>query len=53
MPWHRLCDADSDHMYLDPIKVTILTPGIDETSEMASEGIPASLVDKFIYERGV
>ncbi|AHF74709.1 Lysine decarboxylase inducible [Candidatus Sodalis pierantonius str. SOPE] len=52
-PWHGFRDADADHMYLDPIKVTILTPGMDETGEMASEGIPASLVAKFLNERGV
>ncbi len=52
-PWHGFRDADADHMYLDPIKVTILTPGMDETGEMASEGIPASLVAKFLDERGV
>ncbi len=28
--WHGFKDADADHMYLDPVKVTILTPGMDE-----------------------
>ena len=28
--WHGFADADRDHMYLDPIKVTILTPGMSE-----------------------
>lgn len=52
-PWHGFKQADDDHMYLDPIKVTILTPGMDESGEMAEEGIPASLVAKFLDERGV
>ncbi|WP_455427012.1 lysine decarboxylase LdcC [Dryocola sp. LX212] len=51
--WHGFKDADADHMYLDPIKVTILTPGMSELGEMADEGIPAALVAKFLDERGV
>ncbi|MCE0813766.1 lysine decarboxylase LdcC [Buttiauxella sp. S04-F03] len=51
--WHGFKDADADHMYLDPIKVTILTPGMDELGSMAEEGIPAALVAKFLDERGV
>ncbi|SUX36330.1 Lysine decarboxylase, constitutive [Cedecea davisae] len=51
--WHGFRDADTDHMYLDPIKVTILTPGMSELGEMAEEGIPAALVAKFLDERGV
>lgn len=37
-------DADGDHMFLDPVKVTILTPGMDEQSSIGEEGIPAALV---------
>ncbi|AJZ88253.1 lysine decarboxylase LdcC [Klebsiella michiganensis] len=51
--WHGFREADADHMYLDPIKVTILTPGMSELGEMAEEGIPAALVAKFLDERGV
>ncbi|PKH22813.1 lysine decarboxylase LdcC [Enterobacterales bacterium CwR94] len=51
--WHGFRDADADHMYLDPIKVTILTPGMSELGEMAEEGIPAALVAKFLDERGI
>ncbi|MGB9098782.1 lysine decarboxylase LdcC [Erwinia sp.] len=51
--WHGFKEADADHMYLDPIKVTILTPGMSELGVMADEGIPAALVAKFLDERGV
>lgn len=51
--WHGFTQADADHMYLDPIKVTILTPGMSELGEMADEGIPAALVAKFLDERGI
>jgi len=40
-------------MYLDPVKVTILTPGMDAQGNMEKEGIPAALVAKFLDERGV
>ncbi|MGV8927843.1 MAG: lysine decarboxylase LdcC [Ewingella sp.] len=51
--WHGFANADTDHMYLDPIKVTILTPGMDEQGQLGPEGIPAALVAKFLDERGV
>ncbi len=51
--WHGFTDADDDHMFLDPVKVTILTPGMDEQGNMSEEGIPAALVAKFLDERGV
>ncbi|CCK12313.1 Lysine decarboxylase, inducible [Cronobacter sakazakii 680] len=51
--WHGFTHADRDHMYLDPVKVTILTPGMDAQGNMKKEGIPAALVAKFLDERGV
>ncbi|WP_426445752.1 lysine decarboxylase LdcC [Siccibacter colletis] len=51
--WHGFNNADSDHMFLDPVKVTILTPGMNQQGEMSEEGIPAALVAKFLDERGV
>lgn len=36
--WHGFNDADADHMFLDPVKVTILTPGMDEQGNMSEEG---------------
>lgn len=51
--WHGFADTDVDHMYLDPIKVTILTPGMSENGTLTEEGIPAALVAKFLDERGV
>jgi len=51
--WHGFTHADENHMFLDPVKVTILTPGMDEQGNMAEEGIPAALVAKFLDERGV
>jgi len=51
--WHGFKDIDDNHMYLDPIKVTLLTPGMGKDSELAESGIPASLVAKFLDDRGI
>ncbi|MGC3835094.1 lysine decarboxylase [Moritella viscosa] len=51
--WHGFKDIDDNHMYLDPIKVTLLTPGMGKHSELSESGIPASLVSKFLDERGI
>lgn len=51
--WHGFSDADADHMFLDPVKVTILTPGMDEQGNMSDEGIPAALVAKYLDEHVV
>ncbi|QWK95496.1 lysine decarboxylase [Plesiomonas shigelloides] len=51
--WHGFKDIDADHMYLDPIKVTILTPGLDKDGNLEETGIPAALVSKFLDEQGI
>jgi arginine/lysine/ornithine decarboxylase len=38
---------------LDPIKSTIVTPGLDVNGKFAPTGIPASIVTKFLAEHGV
>ncbi len=44
---------DEDHVMLDPIKVTILTPGIGTDGKMTPFGIPASIVSRFLISEGV
>ncbi len=51
--WHGFKNIDDDHMYLDPIKITLLTPGMNSNDELEESGIPASLVAKFLDERGI
>ncbi|MGL6123289.1 MAG: lysine decarboxylase, partial [Shewanella sp.] len=51
--WHGFKDIDDDHMYLDPIKVTLLTPGMSSEGTLLENGLPASLVSKFLDERGI
>ncbi len=51
--WHGFRNIDQEHMYLDPIKVTLLTPGLNGDATMAERGIPASIVSKYLDDRGV
>ena len=38
---------------LDPIKATVLTPGLDVDGDFADHGIPAAIVTKYLAEHGV
>ncbi|BFU59870.1 MULTISPECIES: lysine decarboxylase LdcC [Rodentibacter] len=51
--WHGFNNIDPQHMYLDPIKVTLLTPGLNQNGELEETGIPATLVSKFLDSRGI
>ena len=51
--WHGFRNIDQEHMYLDPVKVTLLTPGLNGDGTMAERGIPASIVSKYLDDRGV
>ena len=51
--WHGFGDLAPGFNMLDPIKATIVTPGLDMEGNFAAEGIPASIVTKFLAEHGV
>ncbi|WP_249019175.1 Orn/Lys/Arg decarboxylase N-terminal domain-containing protein [Conexibacter sp. S30A1] len=51
--WHGYTDPGDGHVLLDPLKVTILTPGVQESGRMAEHGIPAALLSRFLDERGI
>jgi arginine decarboxylase len=51
--WHGFGDLAPGFDLLDPIKCTIITPGLDVTGKFAKTGIPASIVTKFLAEHGV
>ena len=46
--WHGFGDISEDFSLLDPMKVTILCPGLDDEA-----GIPAPIVAKFLWSRGI
>ncbi|OOF54831.1 lysine decarboxylase LdcC [Rodentibacter genomosp. 2] len=51
--WHGFKQIDSEHMYLDPVKVTLLTPGLSKEGQLQETGIPAVLVSKFLDSKGI
>lgn len=51
--WHGFGELAAGFNLLDPIKSTIVTPGLDVTGKFAKSGIPASMVTKFLAEHGV
>ena len=51
--WHGFGDLADGFNMLDPIKSTIVTPGLDLNGKFAKTGIPASIVTKFLAEHGV
>ena len=51
--WHGFGNMVSGFNMLDPIKSTIVTPGLDVSGKFAKTGIPASIVTKFLAEHGV
>jgi lysine decarboxylase len=50
--WHGFKQQDAKHIYLDPIKVTVLTPGI-KNNTLKDFGIPASIVTMYLDYHGV
>jgi arginine decarboxylase len=51
--WHGFGNLADGFNMLDPIKSTIVTPGLDLQGKFAKTGIPASIVSKFLTEHGV
>jgi lysine decarboxylase/arginine decarboxylase len=51
--WHGFGNLAEGFNMLDPIKSTIVTPGLDMNGKFAKTGIPASIVTKFLAEHGV
>ncbi|AGF48812.1 arginine/lysine/ornithine decarboxylase [Candidatus Kinetoplastidibacterium galati] len=51
--WHGFGDLACGFNMLDPIKTTIVTPGLSISGSFGESGIPASLVSKYLAEHGV
>ncbi|MCQ8896099.1 arginine/lysine/ornithine decarboxylase [Limnobacter humi] len=52
-PWHGFGKLANGFNMLDPIKATIVNPGLDVNGQFADTGIPASIVTKYLAEHGV
>ncbi|NHQ82518.1 arginine/lysine/ornithine decarboxylase [Chromobacterium vaccinii] len=51
--WHGFAGIEDDFNMLDPIKATVLTPGLDVDGSFEEMGIPAAIVTKYLTEHGV
>ncbi len=51
--WHGFGDLAEGFNMLDPIKATVITPGLDISGTFAETGIPAALVSRYLVEHGV
>ncbi|TAJ44669.1 Orn/Lys/Arg family decarboxylase [Methanofollis fontis] len=51
--WHGFSGLPDGYCMLDPIKVTVLMPGVNDDGSPAEWGVPAALVVKFLDTRGI
>lgn len=51
--WTGMDIEDEDDLILDPLKVTLLTPGVNADASMTEFGVPACIVKKYLHARGV
>ena len=51
--WHGFENMEKNYIMLDPLKVTIATPGIAANGKLGAWGIPASIVTKFLMTKGI
>ncbi len=47
-PWHGFADIEDGYVMLDPIKLTITTPGVSESGQIGDWGIPASILTNYL-----
>lgn len=51
--WHGFGDLAPGFNMLDPIKATVITPGVDVDGNVADWGIPAAIVTRYLAEHGI
>jgi arginine/lysine/ornithine decarboxylase len=51
--WHGFGNLEDGYCMLDPIKVSIVTPGVADRGGLEKTGIPATLVTAYLHYRGV
>jgi arginine decarboxylase len=51
--WHGFGPVEEGYCLLDPIKVTLTTPGVDAAGTQGELGIPAPVVSRFLDERRI
>lgn len=51
--WHGFKGLQDDYVMLDPIKVSITTPGVMPDGSLADFGIPANLLTSYLDSKGI
>ncbi len=51
--WHGFGDLAPGFNMLDPIKATVITPGLDVEGDFADWGIPAGMLTRYLAEHGI
>ncbi len=51
--WHGFGDIPKNYVMIDPIKVTLLMPGLTMDGKTEKRGIPAAVVSRFLWTRGI
>lgn len=51
--WHGFGAIEDGYAMLDPIKVSVTTPGVMPDSSLADWGIPAALLTAYLDEKGI
>ena len=51
--WHGFADLEENWVMLDPVKVSILTPGMGDDGTVLDRGVPAALVSYYLYREGI
>jgi arginine decarboxylase len=51
--WHGFDTLPDDYCMLDPIKVSIVTPGVAKNGDLEKSGIPATLVTAYLDRHGI
>jgi arginine/lysine/ornithine decarboxylase len=51
--WHGFDSLPDDYCMLDPIKVSIVTPGVGQDGKFEKTGIPATLVTAYLDRHGI
>ncbi len=51
--WHGFGDIEKDYCMLDPIKVSVITPGVRADGSLDTTGIPAVVLTAYLDNKGI
>ena len=51
--WHGFGDVEPGFCMLDPIKVSIVTPGVGPDGKLEEQGLPAAVVSAYLDNKGI